>query len=210
MSSKGNVTCKCKECGRRFAAWASANRVFCSTACRAKGSRGALTHGGSHTRLYTIWNGMKQRCYGKTSAVYAYYGGRGITVCDSWRKSFESFRDWAHANGYEPKLELDRIDVNGSYEPANCRWATRQQQMFNTRKPRNAKTSRYKGVSWNAIGRNWKAQIGLDGKTKHIGVYPSALAAALAYDDMAHVLRGEHAFLNFPERKREEVSHVSS
>jgi hypothetical protein len=74
---------------------------------------------------------MKARCYRKSTAPYARYGGRGITVCDEWRNSFTSFRDWALSNGYAEGLSLDRIDYNGNYEPSNCRWVTIKEQENN-------------------------------------------------------------------------------
>ena len=85
------------------------------------------------SRLYSIWQGMKKRCYSKKQINFKYYGGRGITVCDVWRNSFEAFRDWALANGYRNDLTLDRIDPNGNYSPDNCRWATWSQQNKNKR-----------------------------------------------------------------------------
>ena len=89
------------------------------------------THGMSGDRIYRIWRLMKNRCTNSRSPDYPHYGGRGITVCDEWRNSFEAFRDWALANGYADNLSIDRIDVNGNYCPENCRWATQVQQCEN-------------------------------------------------------------------------------
>lgn len=65
-----------------------------------------------------------ERCYREACRSYARYGGRGITVCEEWRSSPESFCEWALANGWEKGLQLDRVDNNGNYEPGNCRWVT--------------------------------------------------------------------------------------
>lgn len=86
----------------------------------------------SHTRLYRIWYSMKDRCNRKKHENYHNYGGRGIKVCEEWNK-YEPFRDWALKNGYSDDLTLDRIDVNGNYEPSNCRWATMEVQSANKR-----------------------------------------------------------------------------
>lgn len=89
------------------------------------------THGQCETRLYNIWGGMIGRCYRENSKDFKRYGGRGVKVYDEWRKSFESFYAWSHENGYDDTLSIDRIDVNGSYEPSNCRWATALEQQRN-------------------------------------------------------------------------------
>lgn len=89
------------------------------------------THGMAETRLYKCWENMHKRCYMKSYKNFERWGGRGIKVCDEWLHKFETFRDWALANGYDDTLSLDRIDNDGNYEPSNCRWATRSQQMSN-------------------------------------------------------------------------------
>lgn len=88
----------------------------------------------NHKRLYGIWKGIKTRCFNQNSTEYFDYGGRGITMCDEWRNSFQSFYDWSIENGYVNNLTIDRKDTNGNYEPSNCRWVTMKVQSNNTRK----------------------------------------------------------------------------
>jgi hypothetical protein len=89
------------------------------------------THNLSDTRLYRIWGNIKSRCYNTNIRQYKDYGARGITVCNEWLNSFEVFYEWAMANGYSEELTIDRIDVNGNYEPSNCRWITMKEQSKN-------------------------------------------------------------------------------
>lgn len=92
---------------------------------------------GRGTRLYGVWKSMRQRCRDKNHHSYPLYGGRGITVCAEWEE-YQTFHDWAFANGYNPeaprgKCTLDRIDSNGNYEPSNCRWVDSYVQNRNRR-----------------------------------------------------------------------------
>ncbi|MDD4154671.1 MAG: hypothetical protein PHT30_04625 [Bacilli bacterium] len=89
-------------------------------------------HGGTGTRLYGIWHGMRDRCRNPNCKDYKNYGGRGIKICDEWGE-FASFRAWALNNGYKDTLTIDRINNDGNYEPLNARWTIPKIQNINRR-----------------------------------------------------------------------------
>ncbi len=95
--------------------------------------KATITHGETGTPLHGRWKAILSRCHSKGSKSYKNYGGRGIKICDEWRNDYTKFRDWALANGFAEHLEIDRIDVNGNYEPGNCRWITRAENSNNKR-----------------------------------------------------------------------------
>jgi len=158
--------CRC-DCGKEIIAQTGGLKdgTYKSCGCYARDmAKKRAKHGDARdsgrVRLYEIWNAMKGRCTRVNTVGYKDYGGRGITVCQEWIDSYISFREWALNNGYADNLTIDRIDVNGNYEPSNCRWATAKQQCRNTRRNFN--------ITYNGITKtleDWGAEYGIKPNT---------------------------------------------
>lgn len=153
------VECLC-ECGRTVSLPLSSVKLSRTKSCgcmKLDGSgrkKSTATHGLSKTRIYSIWASMLQRCKPTGKSSHKHYGGRGISVCKRWRK-FEAF----YSDMGDPptnKHTLDRLDVNGNYEPENVRWATPAEQASNKR------TSRI--ITWRGVSRTvteWSKVTGI-------------------------------------------------
>ncbi|HDX9500141.1 TPA: AP2 domain-containing protein, partial [Bacillus thuringiensis] len=121
-----------------------------------------IKHGMKHTPEYNIWGLMKSRCSNLNDSGWENYGARGITVCERWL----DFSNFIEDMGERPSPEhsLDRIDVNGNYCKANCRWATHLEQAHNKRTSKN-NTTGYKGVAFIKAQNKYRAVLKVKGKT---------------------------------------------
>ncbi len=127
------------------------------------------THGQSGTRLHRIWKNMRKRCLNPKTPGYENYGGRGISICPEW-SAFSAFSEWAAGSGYRDDLSIERMNVNGNYEPDNCMWAGAAVQSANRRFVRKAPDgelwwhkARRNGITWSAftwrVGEGWPMKL---------------------------------------------------
>lgn len=153
-----NVRCDCgKETVARGSQLLSGVTASCGCGVRVVASL-PRKHGKCKTPLFSVWMGMRDRCERPKNNAYRNYGGRGIKVCPRWR-AFAAFAEDMEP-GYQPGLEIDRIDNNGDYEPGNCRWATPAEQALNKR------TTRF--IDWRGERlplQVWAERIGLKPNT---------------------------------------------
>ena len=133
--------CRC-DCGNETIVTAN-NLKDRTTSCgcyqKMRAKQANTVHGKSHSKIHYIWNAMKKRCFNSNCKSFPNYGGRGITVCDEWKDSFQSFYDYVSKLQHfgEEGYSLDRINNDGNYEPENVRWATRLEQARNKRRTKN-------------------------------------------------------------------------
>lgn len=138
--------------------------------------------------LYNTWKHIQRRCYSESSPHYRWYGARGISLFEEWRETkrgrgagqaFRRFAAWVEENlGQRPEgLTLDRIDVNGNYEPGNLRWATSSEQSFN-RRPYTQKEKPLKYACRTKSG--WSAVFKLKGVTHYAGHFDTPEKASAA------------------------------
>lgn len=152
-----------------------------------RASAGGATKGYRKSTEYVSWSEMKRRCYNTRNAEYHNYGGRGITVCDQWKNSFVDFLAYVGKKP-SPDATIDRIDVNGNYEPGNVRWATKPEQSQNTRKTRKLT---YNGET--LCLREWARRLCITHQT---------ISTRLAKGwPLEKVLSSEHYFTPPPKRK---------
>lgn len=136
-SGRRRVQWKCQcSCGKVFSVRNDALKNLTSCGCKRNKENGLrlIKHADSRTRLYKLYYSMLQRCYNPKASRYLNYGGRGVEVCEEWKKDYTVFAEWAKSNGYDPNnpdLSLERIDVNGHYSPENCSWIPLKDQYNN-------------------------------------------------------------------------------
>ena len=196
---------QCQYCGKEFEAQISSIKRGNTKSCGCQSKKYNNPHGLTQHRLYQTWKMMKDRCYNENAKAYKDYGARGIQVCERWMDINNFIEDMYPT--WEEGLTLDRIDVNGNYEPDNCRWTTSNIQMQNTRDIMSTNKSGYRGVSWNKKLSKWVTQIVVNSIKIHIATYPTALEAAKAYERYVRLNNLEHNFT--PALTEEEIEELN-
>jgi hypothetical protein len=134
------------------------------------------SHGENHNLFnhgtYSVWIGIKKRCYNVKCVSFKNYGSRGIIMCDEWKNSFLSFYNFCISHGWKDGLHIDRIDVNGNYEPKNCQFITQAENngIGKHRKQTN-NSSGYIGVNWHKRDLKWQARITINKKRIVLGMF---------------------------------------
>ena len=167
---KSSVLCEC-DCGNRKRIRTSNLKTGNTSSCGCIKSNMLVERNTKHKKARTeehkIWIGMRQRCCNPKNKKYKDYGGRGIKICERWTESFVHF---LADMGKRPSKNhsIDRIDVNGNYEPSNCRWATTEEQASNRRKKTNTGIV---GVRFNKRKNKFNAYITVNKKMVWLGTF---------------------------------------
>lgn len=139
--------------------------------------KNATKHNMCKSRIYKEWNRMIDRCRNTKSVEAHRYVLRGITVCDEWKNSFETFMLWSLENGYDDNLSIDRIDNDKGYSPDNCRWVDRKTQCRNKS---NNIVLEYNGEKKTLV--EWAELLGIKYGTLHSRIYRDKLSAKEAFE----------------------------
>lgn len=163
----------------------------------------SVSHGKSSHPLFTVWLGMRQRCYYLQHKDFSTYGGKGIKVCEEWDNDFGEFFRWALISGWVKGLQIDREDSDLGYTPDNCRWVTPLQNRHNCGTRKDNKTG-FTGVGPHR-GR-FVSRIGFSNKgracEKHLGLFKTALEAVIARDKF--IIENKLKYHKLQVLKREE------
>ena len=197
---------ECQYCGKEFEAHKQSIKNGNTKSCGCQSTKYNNPHGLAQHRLYSIWTGMKTRCYNPNMKRYTEYGGRGIQVCERWLDVGNFIEDMYPS--FEEGLTLDRIDVDGNYEPDNCRWTTQNVQAQNTKDIQVNNTSGYRGVYWYKRDNMWRVQIMVENKKIYLGSYKTAIEGAKAYETYVRINNLEHNFT--PALTEEEIEELEN
>ena len=195
---------ECPFCGQEFIAKVHSIKSGGTKSCGCFTK--SRTHGLRNHILYHTWNNIVNRCNNTKIKHYINYGARGIQVCERWLDIRNFVEDMYPS--WEEGLTLDRIDVNGNYEPDNCRWVDLNTQARNTRDIQINNKSGYRGVSYCTRDKVWRSYIKDSNKTKALGSFNTALEAGKAYERYVRLNNLEHNFT--PALTEDEIKEIEN
>lgn len=187
---------ECNDCKKHFECRTETIKYRNQERCNSCASklRPITKHGMRHHPLNDTINNMIQRCENSNKAHYEDYGGRGISVCNEWKTDRKTFFDWSLTNGWKKGLTIDRKNVNGNYEPTNCRFVKQDTQSQNTRPLKSNNKTGYRGVCFDKTKNKYLSTIGLNGKKIHLGYFENPEEAACAYKFFVDKNKLEHKY----------------